>query len=47
MRVSRRQFFKGLGAAIGMVGLQGFMKGEVAHAVEKNPIGPGTVGMAW
>jgi len=39
MSVSRRQFFKGLGAAIGMVGLHGFFKGEIAHAVEKKSIG--------
>jgi len=47
MRVSRRQFFKGMGAAIGMVGLNGFLKGEIAHAVEKSPIGPGKVGIEW
>ena len=47
MRVSRRQFFKGMGAAIGMVGLNGFLKGEIAHAVEKKPIGEGKVGIEW
>lgn len=30
MRVSRRQFFKGSGAAIVMVGLHAFLKGEIA-----------------
>jgi len=30
MSVSRRQFFKGLGAAMGMVGLRGFLKGGMA-----------------
>jgi len=47
MRVSRRQFFKGMGAAIGMVGLSGFFKGQIAHAVEKGPIGTGKVGIEW
>ncbi len=37
MSVSRRQFFKGLGATIGMVGLHGFLKGEIAYAQEKKP----------
>jgi len=47
MSVSRRQFFKGVGAAIGMVGLHGFLKGDIAHAVEKKSIGPGKVGIEW
>ena len=47
MKVSRRQFFKGLGAAVGMVGLHGFLKGEIAHAAEKRPIGAGKVGIEW
>lgn len=47
MKVSRRQFFKGLGAAIGMVGLHGFLKGEITQAVEKKSIGPGKVGIEW
>jgi L-ascorbate metabolism protein UlaG (beta-lactamase superfamily) len=47
MIVSRRHFLKGLGAAIGVFGLQRFVKGSIAHAVEKKPIGPGTVGIEW
>jgi len=47
MKVSRRQFFKGLGATIGMVGLHSFLKGEMAYAKEKSPIGKGKVGITW
>jgi L-ascorbate metabolism protein UlaG (beta-lactamase superfamily) len=47
MKVSRRQFFKGLGAAMGMVGLQGFLKGEIAHAAQKKPSREGKVGIEW
>ena len=47
MSVSRRQFFKGLGAAIGMVGLHGFLKSEITQAAEKKPIGEGKVGIEW
>jgi len=47
MSVSRRQFFKGLGAAMGMAGLRGFLKGGMAHAAENKPIGAGKVGIEW
>ncbi len=47
MGVSRRQFFKGVGAAIGVAGLHGFLKGGMAHAAEKKPIGAGKVGIEW
>jgi len=47
MKVSRRQFFKGLGATIGMVGLHGFLKGEIANAEERKPIREGKVGIEW
>ena len=47
MKVSRRQFFKGLGAAIGMVGLHGFFKSDITQAAEKKPIGEGKVGIEW
>ena len=47
MSVSRRQFFKGLGAAIGMVGLHGFLKSEITQAAEEKPIGEGKVGIEW
>ena len=47
MKVSRRQFFKGFGAAIGMVGLHGFLKSEISHAAEKGPTREGKVGIEW
>ena len=47
MGVSRRQFFKGLGAAIGMVGLSSFLKAGTTHASEKTPVGEGKVGIEW
>jgi len=47
MKVSRRQFFKGFGAAIGMVGLHDFLKSEISHAAEKGPTREGEVGIEW
>ncbi len=47
MSVSRREFFMGLGATIGMVGLQGFLEPNTAHAVEKTSVGNGKVGIEW
>jgi L-ascorbate metabolism protein UlaG (beta-lactamase superfamily) len=47
MGVSRRQFFKVLGAAIGMVGIHGFLKGEIVHAAQKDPSREGKVGIEW
>jgi len=47
MDILRRQFFKGLGAAIGMAGLHDLLKGEIAYASEKKSIGPGNVGIEW
>ena len=47
MRVSRRQFFKGLGAAIGMVGLHSLLKAEITHSAEERPISDGKVGIEW
>ena len=31
MEISRRQFFKGLGATVGMFGFQGLLTSDVAH----------------
>jgi len=47
MHISRRQFFKGLGAAVGFFGLHGIFKGETLSAVEKKPAREGTVGIEW
>jgi len=47
MDILRRQFFKGLGAAIGMAGLHDLLKAEIAYASEKKSIGPGKVGIEW
>lgn len=48
MNVSRRQFFKGLGATIGMVGLHSVIKGNTAAAPqEKPPVGNGTITITW
>jgi L-ascorbate metabolism protein UlaG (beta-lactamase superfamily) len=47
MKVSRRQFFKGFGAAIGMFGLRSVWKGKTASAQEKRPIGKGKIGITW
>ena len=47
MSISRRQFFKGLGGVIGVVGLQSFMTGKIAHGGERTLIGPGEVGIEW
>ena len=47
MKVSRRQFFKGLGATIGMVGLHRFLTSENAFAQEKGAIGKGTITITW
>ena len=47
MSVSRRQFFKGLGAAVGMAGLQSLFKGKIAHAAEKGHIRADKVGIEW
>jgi L-ascorbate metabolism protein UlaG (beta-lactamase superfamily) len=47
MRVSRRQFFKGLGAAIGFFGLHGVLKRETISAAERRPAREGTVGIEW
>ena len=47
MKISRRQFFKGLGATIGMVGLHRFFTGEIAYAQEKSPTKKGTITITW
>ena len=47
MEVSRRQFFKGLGAVIGAAGLHSFIKTDLAHGSEETPIGEGKVGIEW
>jgi L-ascorbate metabolism protein UlaG (beta-lactamase superfamily) len=47
MRVSRRQFFKGLGAAIGMVGLHSLLKADITHSAEERPLRAGKVGIEW
>ena len=47
MEVSRRCFFKGLGVAIGMVGLHPLLKGDIILAAEKRPVGDGKVGIEW
>jgi L-ascorbate metabolism protein UlaG (beta-lactamase superfamily) len=47
MRISRRQFFKGLGAAIGMAGLKGLVKTKTSHAGEKRTFGNGGIGIEW
>jgi L-ascorbate metabolism protein UlaG (beta-lactamase superfamily) len=47
MRISRRQFLKGVGAAISMVGLHGFLNGQVSHAAEETPTSEGKVGIEW
>jgi L-ascorbate metabolism protein UlaG (beta-lactamase superfamily) len=45
--VSRRQFFRGLGAAVGMIGLHGFLPGRISHAAQQGPIHQGKVGIEW
>ncbi len=47
MEVSRRQFFKGLGAVVGAAGLHSFLKIDTAHGVEKKTVGAGKVGIEW
>ena len=47
MEVSRRQFFKGLGAVVGVAGLHSFLKIDTAHGVEKKIVGAGKVGVEW
>lgn len=47
MEVSRRQFFKGLGAVVGAAGLHSFLKIDTAHGVEKKTVGAGNVGIEW
>jgi len=47
MEVSRRQFFKGLGAVIGAAGLNSFLKVDTAYGAEKKPVGAGKVGVEW
>jgi L-ascorbate metabolism protein UlaG (beta-lactamase superfamily) len=47
MNISRRQFFQGLGAAIGMIGLRKIIKSDNVHAAEKKPIDQGAVGIEW
>ncbi len=47
MSVSRRQFFKGLGAVISMIGFHGFLKSDVTHAAEKGSTREGKVGIEW
>jgi hypothetical protein len=43
MNVSRRQFFKGLGAAIGLCGLHGVLKDETCSVAERRPSREGKV----
>jgi L-ascorbate metabolism protein UlaG (beta-lactamase superfamily) len=47
MRLSRRQFFKGVGAAISMVGLHRFLNGETSHAAQNRSTRQGKVGIEW
>lgn len=47
MQISRRRFFKGLGAAFGMVGLRSLMGPSVSLAKERSPVGEGKVEIEW
>ncbi len=47
MALSRREFFKGVGAAIGVLGLHGMMKNPEVHAAKKAPVKEGKVGVEW
>ena len=47
MDISRRNFFRGLGAAFGMVGLHGLMKGGVGEAAERTTAREGKVAIEW
>ncbi len=45
--VSRRQFFKGLGATAGMAGLYGVLKSKTVYATETKLPSDGEVGIEW
>jgi len=47
MKVSRRNFFKGLGGLIAASGLTHFKAVESANASESKPIGQGKIGITW
>lgn len=47
MSISRREFFMGLGATIGMISLQGFLEQNTANAIEKTSVRDGKVGIEW
>lgn len=47
MTGSRRDFFKSLGAAIGMAGLHGLISDKPAMAEESRPMSKGEVGIEW
>jgi len=48
MKISRRKFFEGLGASIGVVGLNHYLKGDAAAlSAEKKLPGKGKVGIEW
>jgi L-ascorbate metabolism protein UlaG (beta-lactamase superfamily) len=47
MNISRRQFFRGLGAAAGMLGLKSIIGSDGVHAAEEKPIREGAVGIEW
>ncbi|HUU42031.1 MAG TPA: MBL fold metallo-hydrolase, partial [Desulfatiglandales bacterium] len=48
MKISRRQFFKGFGAAIGIAGLHGLFKYKTVQAYEREqPSLEGKVGIEW
>lgn len=47
MKVSRRQFFKGLGGVIGAAGLHSFLKVDMAHGAERKATFDGKVGIEW
>ena len=47
MKISRRQFFKGLGGIIVASGLSRFKTTDSVMAAESKPIGQGKVGITW
>ena len=47
MKISRRNFFAGLGSALAILGLRDLLTVNTAHAAEKSPVGDGKVGIEW
>jgi L-ascorbate metabolism protein UlaG (beta-lactamase superfamily) len=47
MGLTRRDFFKGLSAVLGIAGLSGLVGKSKAHANDKKPVGKGKVGIEW